>query len=129
MAASLHVIYDGQCGLCTRSVAVLRRLDWLGRLAYLDATNLERVREAFPALPTENLLHEMHVTNANGRYRAGYGGFRRLAWALPPLWPLAPFLYLPGVSWAGNRIYRWVAANRARNLCESDACLEKRRLT
>src|SRR5262249_15442322 len=31
------VLYDGQCPLCRRSVALLRRLDWLGRLAYADA--------------------------------------------------------------------------------------------
>jgi len=31
---------------------------------------------------------------------------------LPPFWPLAPFFYLPGTLWLGNRMYRWIARNR-----------------
>ena len=27
-----HVLYDGQCPLCLKSVGVLKRLDWFGRL-------------------------------------------------------------------------------------------------
>ena len=32
--------YDGQCGLCRRSVRVFRALDWLGRLDDADFTQL-----------------------------------------------------------------------------------------
>ena len=126
---TLTVIYDGHCGLCMRSVMVLRRLDWLKRLAYLDANDLELIGERFPTLPTEDLLHEIHMVNATGGYWVGFYGFRRVAWLLPLLWPLAPLLYVPGVPWIGGRIYGYVAANRARNLCESDACLAKRGLS
>lgn len=127
--ASLTVIYDGHCGLCMRSVSVLRRLDWLGRLDYMDANDLEPISERFPTLPTNDLLHEIHMVNATGRYWVGFYGFRRVAWLLPLFWLLAPLLYLPGVAWVGVRIYGYVAANRARNLCDSDACLTKHGLS
>jgi predicted DCC family thiol-disulfide oxidoreductase YuxK len=123
--ASLTVIYDGHCGLCTRSVAVLRRLDWLNRLDFMDANHIERVHERFPSLPTDDLLHEIHIVNPEGQYWVGFYGFRRLAWLLPLLWPAAPVLYVPGVPWVGARVYGYVAAHRARNLCDSDACLAK----
>lgn len=111
--------------MCTRSVEVLRRLDWLKRLVNMDANDVESVREAFPSLPTENLLHEMHVVAQSGRYWTGFFGFRRLAWALPLTWLIAPFLYVPGVPLVGKPIYAYVAANRTRNLCDSDYCLAK----
>jgi hypothetical protein len=41
---------------------------------------------------------------------------------LPVLWVLVPLMYAPGAQWAGTRVYAWVAANRARRLCEGDAC-------
>jgi predicted DCC family thiol-disulfide oxidoreductase YuxK len=77
------VLYDGRCPLCRRSVALLKRLDWLGRLRYADA-----------------------------RDPAALGAVRRLAWQLPALWPAAPLLYLPGVPQLGQRLYLWVAKNR-----------------
>lgn len=121
----LTVIYDGYCGLCNQTVKVLGALDWLGRLVYLDATKLEQVRTTFPALPTDRLLEEIHIVNNTGRYWTGYEGARRVAWALPSLWLLAPAMYVPGVTWLGRRIYRYVAANRARNLCEDGTCAVK----
>jgi predicted DCC family thiol-disulfide oxidoreductase YuxK len=123
---ALSVIYDGKCGLCTASVVTLRRLDWLKRLDYLDANDVTLVQKRFHSLPTDNLLHEMHVVNPAGRFWTGYYGFRRLAWVLPLLWIVAPLLYLPGVPWIGSRVYRVVATNRARDLCDSDTCVAKR---
>jgi hypothetical protein len=35
-----------------------------------------------------------------------------LAAALPAFWPLCPLLFLPGVSWVGERVYGVIARNR-----------------
>ena len=34
------VLYDGQCRFCQKSVAILRKLDCLGRLAYQDGRDV-----------------------------------------------------------------------------------------
>ena len=33
------VLYDGGCPMCRRTVRVLRRLDWLRRSTFVDATD------------------------------------------------------------------------------------------
>ena len=33
------VLYDGLCPLCLRSVAILKKLDWFGRLHWLNRSN------------------------------------------------------------------------------------------
>jgi predicted DCC family thiol-disulfide oxidoreductase YuxK len=118
------LLYDGECALCRKGVAQLRRLDWLGVLRYADARDAARLPETDPPLNADRLLEEMHlVTPAGGRIYHGFGAFRWLAWRLPLLWPLAPFLYLPGVPALGQRLYLWVARNRFRLVpCHGGVC-------
>jgi len=107
------VIFDGLCPLCQRSVRILRKLDWLGKLRYHDAHDIEHLPECDEPLNPQRLLEEMHVVPAHGRYAyAGFRAFRFMAWRLPTMWLLAPLMYLPGVPWLGHRIYLWVAKNR-----------------
>jgi len=112
-SAQAQVLYDGQCPFCLKSVAILKRLDWLGRLIYVNAR--EAGCFAGPGSPLEaaRLLEEMHlVAPDGGRVYHGFGAFRWMAWRLPLLWPLAPFLYIPGVPTLGQKLYLWVARNR-----------------
>jgi predicted DCC family thiol-disulfide oxidoreductase YuxK len=117
------VLYDGQCAFCRKSVDLLRRLDWLGRLAFADGRDPAQ-RPAGVALDPARLLEEMHVVTADGRKLLhGFGALRWLAWRLPLLWPVAPFFYLPGVLPVGQRLYLWVARNRFRLVpCHGGVC-------
>jgi predicted DCC family thiol-disulfide oxidoreductase YuxK len=116
------VLYDGQCPLCLKSVALLKRLDWLRRFSYLDARERADLPAGAAADP-EKLLQEMHVLTPGGRLHHGFAALRWMAWRLPLLWPLAPLLYLPGVPRLGQRLYLWVARNRFRLVpCHGGVC-------
>jgi predicted DCC family thiol-disulfide oxidoreductase YuxK len=118
-----QVLYDGQCPLCLKSVALLRRLDWLGRLDYVNARDRDRLPPGAEPLDLAALLKEMHVLTPGGRVYHGFGALRWMAWRLPLLWPVAPFLYVPGVPWLGQRLYLWVARNRLRLVpCHGGVC-------
>lgn len=69
-------------------------------------------------------LEEMHVLTPDGtRLLSGFAALRWLAWRLPLLWPVAPFLYLPGMATLGQRLYLWVARNRLRLVpCHGGVC-------
>ncbi|MFO0808118.1 MAG: DUF393 domain-containing protein [Gemmataceae bacterium] len=105
------VLYDGLCKLCQRSVAILKRLDWLGRLHFADCRDPANVPPGF-GLELSRMLEEMHTVTPAGRVTHGFGAFRTIAWRLPLLAPFAPLLYIPGVPWVGQRVYLWVAKNR-----------------
>lgn len=109
----LAVLYDGSCGLCNRTVAVVRALDLLGRVDVLDAlADWPRVSVRWPALDQRACLEDMHVTTDRGRVHVGFYGYRALAWHLPLGWLFLPLLYTPGVPAIGQRVYSFVARRR-----------------
>lgn len=123
-----QVLYDGQCPLCLKSVGILKRLDWLSRLTYVNARDREHLPQHEPPLEPGRLLEEMHVLPPDGRHiYHGFEAFRWMAWRLPLLWALAPFLYLPGVPALGQWAYLWVAKNRMHLVpCHGGVCTIKR---
>jgi len=107
------VLYDGDCPLCRKSVAVLQRLDWCGRLTFQDARAVDDLPLMDPPLDPVRLVEEMHLLTPDrtGIYH-GFAALRWLAWRLPLLWPIAPFLIIPGIPALGQRIYLWIARHR-----------------
>lgn len=109
--ASPTVLYDGACRFCVKSVGLLRKLDWFGRLRYAD---MRQVTIDLPSIPADEMLDQMHVLPGNAAPRHGFDAIRWLAWRLPALWPIAPLLCIPGVPQFGQRLYLWIARNRFR---------------
>lgn len=124
------MLYDGLCPICLRSMTVIRYLDVLDRLRYAD---LESGAEATigataPSVPDrlsiDDLRHEMHIIEPGGVHR-GYTAFRRVARALPALWVLVPFMYVPG-SRIGETLYARIARTRLRLGGCGDGVCERR---
>jgi len=110
----IQVLYDGQCPLCNRTVRVLGFFDLFARLEFLDFRRLDLAEYNLlhkMALTIQDLDREMYVISRGQAY-IGYYGYRVLALALPAIWPLSPLLFLPGVSWVGERVYGYIARNR-----------------
>jgi len=118
----IQILYDGQCPLCNRTVRVLRLFDLFTRLEFLDFRRLDLTEYNYRhhlALTIEDLDREMYIISRGQAY-SGYYGYRVLALALPAFWLLSPFLFFPGVSWIGERVYGYIARNRLSLLkCDS----------
>jgi predicted DCC family thiol-disulfide oxidoreductase YuxK len=118
-----RLLYDGMCPLCRRSVAVLQKLDWLRTIDYRSAREPANVPATDPPLEPARLLEEMHLVTTQDHVYHGFGAFRWMAWRLPLLWLVAPFLYVPGVPWIGQKIYLWIARNRFQLVpCKDGVC-------
>jgi predicted DCC family thiol-disulfide oxidoreductase YuxK len=110
----LHILYDGLCPLCCRTVRLLTGFDLFSRLECLDFRRLdlnEYNRRHGLNLALQDLEEEMYVLFRGQAYR-GFDGYRRIALALPVSWPLAPWLFLPGMSSLGALAYGYVARHR-----------------
>lgn len=118
------VLYDGDCAFCRKSVSWLGRLDWLRRLRFLNAREPANIPAHEPPLETAKLLDEMHLVTADGTgVYHGFGAFRWMAWRLPLLFWIAPFLYIPGIPSLGQKAYLWVARNRFNLVpCKDGVC-------
>ena len=118
----LHVIYDGQCGFCVRSLKVCRALDVRRALRFHDANARPQVFAQFPELSDADFENAMFAVGPDRRVTRGFFAFRRILWESPLMWPLIPLFYFPGTGIVGPRVYAWVARNRRRFGCESDVC-------
>lgn len=107
----MDVIFDGECGLCTRAVGWLRRMDRRGRLRYHPfqrAGVLERfglsdadARASVWAVCGEQRRSGAAAVNAAADAALGIG--------------LCVALYrLPLIGRVQERVYRWVAEHRYR---------------
>src|SRR5688500_16074709 len=68
------VLFDGGCPMCRRTVRVLRRLDWLRRLTFVDATDAAARERLAPGLTEAEVLVEMYVVAESGARAAGFDG-------------------------------------------------------
>jgi len=113
-AAGNHwLVYDGQCPFCRASLRLLMKMDWLRRLRPIDLhTQAAQLALRAPELTHPQLMEAMRLITPRRKVHAGFFALRRAAWLLPPLWPVAPLLYVPGISKLGPAIYRWIAQHR-----------------
>lgn len=124
----LDVLYDGFCPVCRRTVRVLASVDIFRRLEFRDFRRLDLAEynaSHAQRLTPGDLEQEMYVT-WRGRAYGGFYAYRAMAAAIPLFWPLVPGLFLPGFSWLGVSVYRYVARRRFRLLncdveCSKDA--------
>jgi predicted DCC family thiol-disulfide oxidoreductase YuxK len=119
-----RVLYDGDCAFCRKSIDLVQKLDWLGKLDYVNVRDETQPILKEPLIAQAPLLEQMHVLPAKGKQLyGGYRAIRWLAWQLPMMWLVAPFLYLPGMTWLGQKAYMWVARNRFKIVpCEHGVC-------
>jgi predicted DCC family thiol-disulfide oxidoreductase YuxK len=111
MAGSDTVLYDGECKFCTRSVAMLRRLDVTGRLQFMSLHD-PQVAALYPSLTFDMLMREMWVVSAGGEKYGGADAIRYLSRHMPLLLPLAPLLHLPFTRRIQRAAYRAIANRR-----------------
>ena len=106
-----RVYVDGDCGLCTRARKIMELLDLFERLQFMNARD-PGIGGPPPGVGEAALLETMHLVTPGGAVMTGFRAYRWMALRLPATCWLAPFLWLPGVAWAGERVYRRIAAHR-----------------
>ncbi|MEH3106468.1 MAG: DUF393 domain-containing protein [Sphingomonas fennica] len=80
--SAVTVWHDGGCPLCRREIALMRRLDRRGRIAFVDATD-----GACP-LDRRAMLARFHAQEAGGPLLSGAAAFAAMWRAIPILRPL-----------------------------------------
>jgi len=122
MKERVYVIYDGQCRFCIRSLKLFSAADIFKIFRFYDAHDEPSVAALFPELHGADFDNAMFVVTERRAVYRGFFAFRRMIWSSPLLWPLIPVFYFPGATPVGTRLYAWVAKNRLKFGCQSDAC-------
>ena len=110
---ALRFVYDGNCGICKKTVVGLRALTPPGAIEFVNGLDRRALdRGGLSWLSEAAVVADVQVVT-DGSALAGYDGYRRAARRVPALWPLLPLLYLPPVATVGRRVYRHVADGRS----------------
>ena len=108
---SAIVVFDGHCGMCTRSARLLRRLDRRAALE-LVASQTPGALDRTGVSASEAEVAAWTVTPDGSKV----GGARAIALALAVgrgvRWPVLPWK-LPLAPWVLDRVYRFVAEHRS----------------
>jgi predicted DCC family thiol-disulfide oxidoreductase YuxK len=107
----LVVFYDEGCGLCRRTVAILRSLDLFDALKPVAGISTDPVRGSYSQITDPMLARDLYAA-AGGRIAAGYDAYAWIAKRVFLLWPIAAMLHFRFVAALGRRIYRQVADSR-----------------
>jgi predicted DCC family thiol-disulfide oxidoreductase YuxK len=114
------LVYDGDCGICTKLSRVARRLVMPegGTVAASQELDL-----AAYGLTEEQCLEALQFVDVHGRAHAAQDAVARLLLAGAVWWkPVGALLLAPGVNAVAGAGYSWVARNRYRLPGASEAC-------
>lgn len=122
-AFDVEVFYDGDCPLCMREIAMLKRMDKRQRIRFTDIAASDFDAEAM-GTTYDALMAEIHGRLPDGTWIKGVEVFRRLYGAVGFGW-LTAMTRLPGISQLLDCGYWVFAKNRLRftGRCSADgAC-------
>jgi len=121
-SAARHVVlYDGDCGFCTRWRDRMIPRDREGRIEWLSVHD-PSVAARFPNLDREDAMRQMYVYAPDGTVHKGADGWMELFRLLHGLSFLAALGRIPGADLLARRVYRFIAERRYRLSCAGAAC-------
>lgn len=119
----VEVFFDGECPLCTREIAMLRRLDEKRRRIRFTDIAEPGFDASLLGVSHEYLMAKIHGRLPDGRLIEGVEVFRRL-YAAVGFATLVRVTRLPVVAPLLDAAYRWFAANRLHltGRCANGSC-------
>jgi predicted DCC family thiol-disulfide oxidoreductase YuxK len=112
------LIYDGDCGFCTRSANVLMRLP-----VDAEATPYQFANLALYGTTEERANHEVLWVDRSGQVHGGAQAVARLLLSAGGAYAAAGWLLrTPPVRWIAAGVYRLIANNRQRMPGGTAAC-------
>ncbi|MEO0532103.1 MAG: DUF393 domain-containing protein [Planctomycetota bacterium] len=117
-----EVFYDGDCPLCRKEIAMIRRMDHRERIRFTDIA-ADGFVPADYGKTMDELMAEIHGRDAEGRWIVGVEVFRKLYGAVG-FGPVVAATRLPGVRHVLDLAYKVFAKQRLRltGRCNDGAC-------
>jgi predicted DCC family thiol-disulfide oxidoreductase YuxK len=104
----------------------MERLLRLARAGSLEPVDFQQpgALDRFPGVTYEACMEAMHLVTPQGRVFRGFEAAVHAVATKPVLGKVAYLYYLPGLRWACDRFYAWLASRRYRlaGACASGAC-------
>jgi len=117
------LVYDGDCRVCVRWVAILWRWDRAGSVLTVPFQDGEALDALLPVrLGRADLEAAMHLVSPDCRVFVGAAAAAPLLRLLPGGSLLATLFGVPGIPRLAAVVYQWIARNRHHLSCGSVVC-------
>ena len=118
----IEVFFDGDCPLCAKEIAMLRRWDREKRILFTDIAAID-FSSGGPGRSFDQLMASMHGRLPDGTWIDGVEVFRRM-YAAVGFRRLVSVTRFPGIAWTLDRLYAVFAKHRLRltGRCHDGAC-------
>jgi predicted DCC family thiol-disulfide oxidoreductase YuxK len=87
-ASKVIVFFDGGCGLCSREIYILRKLDTNSNVRWINIDKNRDLLERF-GISYIDAMRSLHVVNHQGQIETGVAGFL-CVWNVLPILKWAP---------------------------------------
>lgn len=112
MFGRIALVYDESCSLCRKSLTLLKRFDVIRRIELIDFNDAGTLSARFPAALGLDFDKAMYAVDERGLFHRGFYAFRIAMLSCPLLIVPAALLFIPGIPFAGSRVYGFVAERR-----------------
>ena len=119
----LTVFYDEQCPLCNRTVIIINHFDVCNTI---DFKGLQSHHHEYPIISSINrdtLLNDLYAVNTNNQLYSGVNTYIQILIKMRYTYLLGIFFKTPGIYQIASKIYRKVADNRQRVICDKNCNL------
>ena len=108
--ASVTMLYDGGCPLCSKEVAHYKRRDKQSRVSWIDI-NADSQPLTHYSISQEAAMKRLHVIQ-DGQIVVGARAFAAVWSQLPGYRLIVPIVKLTPIMWLLDNVYNWFAEKR-----------------
>jgi predicted DCC family thiol-disulfide oxidoreductase YuxK len=105
------IVFDDTCSLCNTSVGWVRRLDWRHQFNFMGYST---AATKYPEVAKTALGAGVQIRFANKQTQIGINAVRSILLKTPLGFVPGVLLFIPGIHFIANRVYKHMAANRPR---------------
>ena len=114
--------YDVECPLCNKVVVIIKHFDIFNAVECITVQGNFQNDAALQNIDEETLLINIHGVTHKGKVSVGFWAYVQLFKAMGYTYPLGLIISLPGISFLGQKIYKFVAGNRITERCTAENC-------
>lgn len=121
-APQLAVFYDGYCPLCNRTATIINHFDVLQGVAFKDLQTQADSAPELQAYDEGQLLSDLYAVDLQGNVYEGVDTYIKVFQKMRYMAIIAWIMRIPGLYHVAKAVYRRIADNRARSVCDQ-SCL------
>jgi hypothetical protein len=114
--------YDAECPLCIKIVVFIRHFDFFNKIDCVTVQGNAKGESAFKGYTEKELLINIHGVSKTKKVFIGYDAYIELLKKMVYTFPIALLMMLPGLSFLGKKMYRYIAGNRMNQRCTGETC-------